>query len=105
MLEPVAKALEKVHALGIIHRDLNPSNLMVQEDGTIKVIDFGAARKYLDNEKTMTVLVKRGYAPLEQYMHKGKQGPWTDIYALCATLYEMITGVRPDPSIGPCQEG
>lgn len=99
MLEPVAKALEKVHALGIIHRDLNPSNLMVQEDGTIKVIDFGAARKYLDNEKTMTVLVKRGYAPLEQYMHKGKQGPWTDVYALCATLYEMITGVRPDPSI------
>ena len=98
-MEPVAEALEKVHKKGIIHRDLNPSNLMVMEDGSLKIIDFGAARTYLDHEKTMTILVKRGYAPVEQYSKKGKQGPWTDVYAVCATLYEMVTGVCPEPSI------
>lgn len=98
MLEPAAEALEEVHKKGIIHRDLNPENLMIQEDGRIKIIDFGAARKYLETEKTMTILIKKGYAPPEQYLNKGKQGPWTDVYALCATLYEMITGVRPAPS-------
>ena len=104
MLEPVSDALEQVHKKGMIHRDLNPGNLMLQEDGSIKIIDFGAARKYLETEKTMTVLVKRGYAPPEQYMRHGPQGPWTDIYALCATLYEMTTGVRPQPSIERMQK-
>ena len=98
LLKPAAEALDKIHRKGIIHRDLNPENMMVQEDGTIKIIDFGAARKYLETEKTMTILVKKGYAPPEQYMEKGKQGPWTDVYAFCATLYEMVTGVRPEPS-------
>ena len=99
MLRPVAEALEKIHKTGIIHRDLNPGNLMMEENGTIKIIDFGSARPYLETEKTMTILIKKGYAPLEQYMKKGKQGPWTDVYALCATIYEMVTGVRPEPSI------
>ena len=99
MLEPVAEALEKIHKTGIIHRDLNPGNLMMEENGTIKIIDFGSARPYLETEKTMTILIKKGYAPPEQYMKKGKQGPWTDVYALCATIYEMVTGVRPEPSI------
>lgn len=99
MLEPVAEALEKIHKMGIIHRDLNPGNLMIEENGTVKIIDFGSARPYLETEKTMTILIKKGYAPPEQYVKKGKQGPWTDIYALCATIYEMITGVRPEPSI------
>ncbi|HJC49793.1 MAG TPA: serine/threonine protein kinase [Candidatus Anaerostipes avistercoris] len=99
MLKPVAEALEKIHKMGIIHRDLNPGNLMIEENGTIKIIDFGSARPYLETEKTMTILIKKGYAPPEQYVKKGKQGPWTDIYAFCATIYEMITGVRPEPSI------
>lgn len=99
MLKPVAEALEKIHKMGIIHRDLNPGNLMMEENGTIKIIDFGSARPYLETEKTMTILIKKGYAPPEQYVQKGKQGPWTDIYAMCATIYEMITGVRPEPSI------
>ena len=99
MLEPVAEALEKIHKTGIIHRDLNPGNLMMEENGTIKIIDFGSARPYLETEKTMTILIKKGYAPPEQYIKKGKQGPWTDVYALCATIYEMVTGVRPEPSI------
>lgn len=104
MLKPAAEALGKVHRKGIIHRDLNPSNLMLQEDGTIKILDFGAARPYLETEKTMTVLVKRGYAPPEQYLSRGKQGPWTDVYALCGTLYEMVTGVRPEPSVDRVQK-
>lgn len=104
ILEPAAFALEKVHKKGIIHRDLNPDNLMLLENGKIKIIDFGSARKYLDTEKTMTILIKKGYAPPEQYMNRGKQGPWTDVYALCATLYEMITGVRPDSSLNRVQK-
>ena len=104
MIRPVAAALEKVHKKGIIHRDLNPENLIVQEMGNLKIIDFGAARKYLDTEKTMTILIKKGYAPPEQYMNNGKQGPWTDVYGLCATLYEMITGVRPVSSLDRVQK-
>ncbi|SHK27952.1 serine/threonine protein kinase [Hespellia stercorisuis] len=102
-LRPVVDALENMHEKGLIHRDLNPSNLLVTED-SIKVIDFGASRRYLDNEKTMTILVKRGYTPPEQYMGREKQGPWTDVYAFCATIYEMITGVQPDPSIERMQK-
>lgn len=98
-IKPIVEALEQVHKKGLIHRDINPSNLIVTEDGSLRLIDFGAARRYLDNEKTMTILVKRGYAPPEQYAKKEKQGPWTDVYAVCATLYEMVTGVRPEPSI------
>ena len=104
LLEPAAEALEKVHRKGVIHRDINPSNLMLQEDKTIKILDFGAARPYLETEKTMTVLVKRGYAPPEQYLSRGRQGPWTDVYAFCGTLYEMITGVRPEPSVDRVQK-
>ena len=104
LMLPVLDGLEKVHEKGIIHRDFNPSNLMMQENGTLKMIDFGAARGYLDTEKTMTVLVKRGYAPPEQYLKHGPQGPWTDLYAVCATLYEMVTGVRPQLSIERMQK-
>ena len=101
MLKPVMIALEKVHQKGLLHRDINPDNLMVEEDGKVKILDFGSAREYFleqDREKTMTILVKNGYAPPEQYEGKGGQGPWTDIYALCATMYEMMTGCIPPNS-------
>ncbi len=101
MMQPVMKALEMIHKKGLLHRDINPDNLMIEEDGTIKLLDFGSAREYFleqDREKTMTILVKNGYAPPEQYERKGKQGPWTDIYALCATMYEMMTGCMPPGS-------
>ena len=101
MLLPVMNALEMIHGKGLLHRDLNPDNLMVEEDGTVKMLDFGSAREYFlehDREKTMTILVKNGYAPPEQYEAKGKQGPWTDVYALSATLYEMMTGYMPPGS-------
>lgn len=70
----------------------------MREDETLKLIDFGSAREYA-SDVTMTAIVKGGYAPPEQYMRKGKQGPWTDVYSICATIYEMITGVIPESSI------
>lgn len=99
MLLPVIRALGAVHKKGMIHRDLTPDNLLVKEDGNIKIIDFGSAREYVEDEKTKTVLVKSGYAPLEQYSKKEKQGPWTDVYALCATMYEMLTGAVPQDAL------
>ncbi len=96
MLRPVMVSLGKVHAAGLVHRDLSPSNLMVQEDGSLILLDFGSAREYdEDNDKSMSVILKPGYAPSEQYISHGAQGPWTDVYSMCATLYKMITGVTP----------
>lgn len=95
---PIIDALEKMHEKNLIHRDINPDNIIVREDETLKLIDFGSAREYA-SDVTMTAIVKGGYAPPEQYMRKGKQGPWTDVYSICATIYEMITGVIPESSI------
>lgn len=92
MLHPVIRALQAVHEKGLIHRDITPDNLLIKEDGTIKIIDFGSAREYAEDDRTRTVLVKAGYAPLEQYSSKGRQGAWTDVYSLCAVFYELLTG-------------
>lgn len=102
MLRPVVSALASIHKKGLLHRDITPDNLMVGANGTVKLLDFGSARSYLrekDSEMTQTVLLKSGYAPPEQYDGKSVQGPWTDIYALSATLYEMITGCMPDDAL------
>ena len=102
MLKPVVLALAGIHKKGLLHRDITPDNLMVGENGAVKLLDFGSARSYLrekDSEMTQTVLLKSGYAPPEQYDGKSVQGPWTDLYALCATMYEMITGCMPEDAI------
>jgi len=101
ILSPIMDALEKVHKKGLLHRDISPDNIMVLEDGSVKLLDFGAAREFFlenDRQKTMTILAKSGYAPPEQYEAKGKHGPWTDVYALSSVLYEMITGTMPQNS-------
>lgn len=102
LLAPVFSAMEQVHKKGLIHRDICPDNLIVRDNGTLTLIDFGAARAFYRQEEealTRTVMVHQGYAPPEQYDKKGKQGPWTDVYGLAATLYEMLTGTMPPSAL------
>ena len=94
---PAINALEIIHRQGINHRDIKPDNLLVQEDGSIKLIDFGSAREV--EHVTNLIVVSDGYAPLEQYDLKQPQGPWGDVYGISATIYHMLTGVMPEASI------
>ena len=97
VMEPLFSALEAMHKRGLIHRDISPENLML-ENGDVRLLDFGCARESAGGEATMTIALKHGYAPVEQYQNKG-QGPWTDVYALSATLYYCLTGRRPPQSM------
>lgn len=99
LLEPAMLALDRVHQKGLIHRDISPSNLMLLEDGTIKLLDFGTARNQsLMGQHSLSVMLKPGFAPEEQYRRHGEQGPWTDVYAMSATFYKLLTGVTPPPA-------
>lgn len=94
----ICSALHDIHDNGIIHRDISPDNIYLCNDGTVKLIDFGAARFSATEEKNFTIILKPGFAPPEQYEQISDQGPKTDIYALGATLYYCITGEKPDES-------
>ena len=93
LLMPVLNSLKKVHEKKLIHRDISPDNIMIVGD-TVKLLDFGAARDFAD-EKSLSVIQKQGYTPMEQYRKHGAQGAWTDVYAICATIYKCITGNTP----------
>lgn len=99
MIKPIMDALEKVHSIGLLHRDISPDNIMFTKESKLKLMDFGAAVN-TDNENTErgSIILKPGYAPPEQYKRDGLQGAWTDVYALCATIYKCLTGVTPDES-------
>ena len=100
LLVSLIESLDEIHSQGMIHRDISPDNIMVLPDGRIKLMDFGAARDYTEfGEKSLSIVLKPGYAPPEQYQTHGVQGPWTDIYALCATMYKCITGENPPDAI------
>ena len=93
LINTLTDALTITHSLNVLHRDISPDNIFVLESGEIKLIDFGAARQVLaEQSKSLSVILKQGFAPLEQYERRGKQGPWTYIYALGATIYFALTG-------------
>ena len=99
LFDPVMETLEHLHAEGVIHRDISPDNLRMLPDGRVKLIDFGSALSVSTAAERGTVTVKPGYAPPEQYGDAQTQGPWTDVYALAATMYHCITGRKPMDSL------
>ncbi|MDD6071593.1 MAG: serine/threonine-protein kinase [Clostridiales bacterium] len=102
MLTPILKSLITLHRHGVIHRDISPDNLMIGMDNQLYLIDFGAAKE-MEYGKTTTVLLKAGYAPPEQYLHDGELGAWTDVYALCATIYTALCGKIPTDAVARLQ--
>ncbi len=92
-LPPLLKDLDTLHSRGVVHRDISPDNILWMPDGTLKLLDFGSARS-TQTGKSMTVMLKQGFSPIEQYRSRG-QGPWTDVYAMAATIYYCLTGVTP----------
>lgn len=115
MVAPVMGALYIAHQIGIIHRDVTPDNIIITTGGEIKLLDFGAARFSLgDRSRSFDVILKAGYAPVEQYARHGRQGPYTDVYSVAATLYAVTTGYLPieaikrdenTPLVSPSQYG
>ena len=98
LMRPVVDALVQTHRQGVLHRDLTPGNMLVREDGTVKLIDFGSAAEL--ERSGGTVVLTRKYAAVEQYGREhGAQGPWTDVYGIAAVMYALLTGTEPQESV------
>lgn len=96
ILKTLLKALQQIHSVGLIHRDISPDNIFLTSNGA-RLIDFGSVRAYQQNDH-FTALIKHSFAPWEQYLTDGNQGPWTDVYALCVTAYYALSGHLPPPA-------
>jgi serine/threonine protein kinase len=102
---PVLDALKEVHAAGMLHRDISPDNIMLAKTGRVVLIDFGAARQSVcEQSRSLSVIMKAGFSPEEQYHSRGKQGAWTDIYSVAATIYTALTGIIPPESLSRLSE-
>lgn len=103
---PVMNALMKVHKAGLVHRDISPDNIMLPRDGGIRLVDFGAVRDVGEAApgqpltSSTEAILKQGFAPIEQYQSRGSLGPWTDVYAICATICYCLTGEVPADAPG-----
>lgn len=92
----ICEALTYIHSKDILHRDVTPDNVIVTPEQKIVLIDFGSARKFIDNKtQRQTTIVKPGYAPLEQHSARSRKGAFTDIYSVGAVFYYLLTGERP----------
>lgn len=96
---PILNGVHAVHQADMLHLDIKPENIYLRRDGSPMLIDFGSTRQAISQTMPDKFLVTHGYAPIEQYPDKGKQGPWTDVYALGASMYRCISGKRPINSL------
>ena len=105
ILSPVMDALTAVHNMGLIHRDISPDNIVLHPTRGAVLLDFGSVRDVAGADvatplpKSTEAILKHGFAPMEQYQTRGSLGPWTDVYALCATIYYCLTGRIPPEAV------
>lgn len=100
IMTPIMDALKELHKIELLHRDISPSNILINKNGQVILADFGAARQSIGGQgQGLSVVVKPGYAPEEQYRSNSIQGPWTDVYAIAATIYHMVTCILPVESL------
>ena len=105
VLAPILETLSAVHATGLLHRDISPDNIYICDSGRVCLLDFGAARHAVRlRSRSLSVQFKAGYTPEEQFRRHGEQGPWTDVYAVAATLYRALTGDVPQSALDRLQE-
>ena len=96
ILRPIAEGLDRAHRVGVLHRDIKPPNILINEDNRPVLIDFGSARfETAEATSTKVTFHTPPYAAIEQYVKTYPQGPWTDIYALGVVMYECVTGEKP----------